>query len=81
MPHLLVANQMSSMPSPDDPLFYLHHAFTDVVLSSFMRCHPARGPDAIASVLLPYADGVTVADAMAIDAPTDYDSTRLCLLK
>ena len=79
MPHLLVAHQMSSMPSPDDPLFYLHHAFTDVVLQSFMRCHPNENASVIYDTPLPYADPpLTVRDVMAIDVPTDYDHTRLC---
>ena len=81
MPHLLVSHQMSSMPSPDDPLFYLHHAFTDVVLASYMKCHPRENASSIASVLLPYANGLTVRDAMAINAETDYDHQRLCTVR
>ena len=79
MPHLLVAHQMSSMPSPDDPLFYFHHAFTDIVLVSYLRCHPDESSRDLNDLVLPYTPGMTVADAMNIDSSSDYDHDRLCL--
>lgn len=63
-PHLLVAKQMSSMPAPDDPLFYLHHAFTDLVFTEFLRCYNASLK--LDEVLIPFSSNVTIADAIAL---------------
>lgn len=78
-PHRLVAQQMASLPSPDDPLFYLHHAFTDVVLQSFLCCHPGeRLPLEVGAAVLPYAGGLRAADVIDREILTDYNYTRLC---
>lgn len=68
-PHLLVAKQMSSMPAPDDPLFYLHHAFTDLVFSAFLACHGTELH--LDEVIIPFSQNVTIAEALSLTI--DYD--------
>lgn len=63
-PHLLVAKQMSSMPAPDDPLFYLHHAFTDLVFTEFLRCY--NNSLKMDEVLIPFSPNVTIAAALSL---------------
>lgn len=76
-PHLLVGEQMSSMPAPDDPLFYLHHAFTDLVFSSYLACRPNDTAIGLHSVFLPFGQNVTVADSLELSIT--YDSLEPCL--
>lgn len=67
-PHLFIGGAMNSFASPDDPIFWLHHAFVDKVWTMWQDCHNFLDPDDITAksfkpdqvdVELAYAPGVT----------------------
>lgn len=67
-PHLFLGGAMNSFASPDDPIFWLHHAFVDKIWAMWQDCHrildPANildtdfKPDQV-DVELAYAPGIT----------------------
>lgn len=67
-PHLFIGGAMNSFASPDDPIFWLHHAFVDKVWTMWQDCHNILDPADITAtdfkpdqvdVELAYAPGVT----------------------
>ena len=67
-PHLFIGGAMNSFASPDDPIFWLHHAFVDKVWSMWQDCHNFLDPLDISATSfkpdqvdaeLAYAPGVT----------------------
>ena len=67
-PHLFIGGAMNTFASPDDPLFWLHHAFVDKVWTMWQDCHHVYDENNIApemfkpellDVDLAYAPGIT----------------------
>lgn len=67
-PHLFIGGAMNSFASPDDPIFWLHHAMVDKVWTMWQDCHALFDPANIApeifkpeevDVELAFAPGIT----------------------
>lgn len=41
--HLWIGGSMAGAASPDDPVFWLHHAFIDLLWSRWQKAHPRSG--------------------------------------
>jgi len=67
-PHLFVGGSEDTFASPDDPVFYLHHAFVDKVFAMWQECHNYKDPNAITAQQFP-------SDLLATELPDSQGFT------